>query len=416
MARSDPSTAHSAQVAKISRRSNGDGGGAPHRSLEAGGVASEASRAGELEKGGTKTRTAPAAFSGLSGGVVGKGGGSPGPGREAARPARSLVRRSGDLLKQTRLQLALLRSSSADPLALVSLGARSAATRKTYRQAVGHFLEVLASWDRPLAQVDELDLLAYRELCQKLGLKAATINKRFCAIRLLLRRCVQVGAISRNPAARLDGLTLQTAKFGAFPSLSLVQSRQLLEACDLDATPRGRRDRLAFRLGLRTGLRVSEILAVCPDSLRQADGYGVLTVRAKGGAEHQTKLSSSLVEELNRFLELRAELGEERTDAPLFAGILGPSKSASGPFRLSASWSYRAFSYALRKRGRGAGIPFELTSHSLRATFITLALAAGAGLHRVQYAVGHESPRTTERYDTERRSLENHPTDYLEAI
>lgn len=83
---------------------------------------------------------------------------------------------------------------------------------------------------------------------------------------------------------------------------------------------------------------------------------------------------------------------------------------------LSASWSYRAFSHALRKRGRAAGIPFEMTSHSLRATFITLALKAGAGLHRVQYAVGHESPRTTERYDTERRSLEDHPTDYLESI
>jgi site-specific recombinase XerD len=153
---------------------------------------------------------------------------------------------------------------------------------------------VLAAWDRPLAQVDELDLLAYRELCQEIGLKAATINKRFCAIRLLLRRCVQVGAIPRDPAARLDGLTLQTSKFGAFPSLSLRQARQLLEACELDSTPRGARDRLAFRLGLRTGLRVSEILSIRPDNMRQAESYGVLTVPAKGGAEHKTKLSPSL--------------------------------------------------------------------------------------------------------------------------
>jgi integrase/recombinase XerD len=327
-----------------------------------------------------------------------------------------LARRSGFILEQTRTKLALLRSGSSDPLSLVSLGARSPATRRTYRQAIRHFLETLEIWGRDLQEVDELDLLAYRELCQESGLAAATINKRFCAVRLLLRRLVQVGQLERNPASRLDGLTLQTSSFGAYPSLSVAQACQLLEACSADPTPRGARDRLAFRLGLRTGLRVSEILALRPEDIRQAEAYGVATIPAKGGADHQTKLSPSLMEEVNRFLELRGALGELRADAPLFAGILGPSKSASGAFALSPFWSYRAFSHALRKRGKGALIPFELTSHSLRATFITLALAAGAGLHRVQYAVGHQSPRTTERYDTERRSLEDHPTDYLESI
>jgi integrase/recombinase XerD len=58
----------------------------------------------------------------------------------------------------------------------------------------------------------------------------------------------------------------------------------------------------------------------------------------------------------------------------------------------------------------------EVSPHSLRHTFITLALEAGASLRRVQYAAGHADPRTTERYGRARQNLTDNATDYVARV
>jgi site-specific recombinase XerD len=64
-----------------------------------------------------------------------------------------------------------------------------------------------------------------------------------------------------------------------------------------------------------------------------------------------------------------------------------------------------------------AALPPEVAAavspHSLRHTFITIALEAGASLRRVQYAAGHADPRTTERYDRARENLSDNAADYV---
>ena len=51
--------------------------------------------------------------------------------------------------------------------------------------------------------------------------------------------------------------------------------------------------------------------------------------------------------------------------------------------------------------------------HSLRATFITLALKGGAPLHKVQQAAGHADPRTTLRYNRQAEDLDDNAADYV---
>jgi integrase/recombinase XerD len=65
---------------------------------------------------------------------------------------------------------------------------------------------------------------------------------------------------------------------------------------------------------------------------------------------------------------------------------------------------------------RKAGIEQSLSPHSLRHTFVTLALDAGASLRDVQDAAGHADPRTTRRYDRARHALHRHPTYLLQAV
>ncbi|WP_407681242.1 tyrosine-type recombinase/integrase [Pseudarthrobacter equi] len=60
---------------------------------------------------------------------------------------------------------------------------------------------------------------------------------------------------------------------------------------------------------------------------------------------------------------------------------------------------------AVQRLARLAGIKGRISPHSLRHTFVTLALDAGTALHDLQDSMGHADPRTTRRYDRSRHSL-----------
>ena len=65
------------------------------------------------------------------------------------------------------------------------------------------------------------------------------------------------------------------------------------------------------------------------------------------------------------------------------------------------------------RRAVAAGIMDNITPHSTRHTFITLALDGGAPLHKVQVAAGHADPRTTERYWRTKQNLDDNAVDYV---
>jgi len=68
---------------------------------------------------------------------------------------------------------------------------------------------------------------------------------------------------------------------------------------------------------------------------------------------------------------------------------------------------------AVRRRPQSAGINADITPHSLRYTFIALALDGGAPLHEVQHAAGHADPRTTDGYDQGMDNLDDYAADYM---
>ncbi|MGN7201419.1 tyrosine-type recombinase/integrase [Arthrobacter sp. SAFR-044] len=55
---------------------------------------------------------------------------------------------------------------------------------------------------------------------------------------------------------------------------------------------------------------------------------------------------------------------------------------------------------------RRAGIDGQISPHSLRRTFATIALDSGTPLHALQDSMGHADPRTTRRYDRARNNLQ----------
>lgn len=65
--------------------------------------------------------------------------------------------------------------------------------------------------------------------------------------------------------------------------------------------------------------------------------------------------------------------------------------------------------------GDSTGIDKRITPHSLRHTFITLALDAGASVRDVQHSVGHRDARQVAYYDRNRASLPRNSTHIVSA-
>lgn len=94
---------------------------------------------------------------------------------------------------------------------------------------------------------------------------------------------------------------------------------------------------------------------------------------------------------------------EGRREKRIYKGIEGGQK----PLSEKAVWKI------VEARVKAAGITANITPHSTRHTFITLALDGGAPLHKVQVAAGHADPRTTERYWRTRENLDDNAVDYI---
>jgi site-specific recombinase XerD len=150
------------------------------------------------------------------------------------------------------------------------------------------------------------------------------------------------------------------------------------------------RDRSIIQLMLHTGLRVSEVAHLDLDDLDFTRDQ--LTVRHPSQIQ-RTKNRRERVVPLNRvaktaladWLDVRAHYEQPATEAVFVAQ------------RSRRRLSTRAIQHAVEKHSQAAGLR-GVTPHTLRHTFGTRLLAAGANLRQVQKLLGHTSPTTTAMY------------------
>ena len=79
---------------------------------------------------------------------------------------------------------------------------------------------------------------------------------------------------------------------------------------------------------------------------------------------------------------------------PLFTTATGKPLHRTSAFRI------------VQRLAAQAGIDGQISPHSLRHAFATIALDAGVSLHSLQDSMGHADPRTTRRYDRARNNLQ----------
>ena len=141
---------------------------------------------------------------------------------------------------------------------------------------------------------------------------------------------------------------------------------------------------LFFRVMYFGGLRIGEVLGLQKDDVLE-DG---VRVTGKGAKERFVPLPAELL------TRLRSYIAEHPYTDFVFYGEAGRSFGVDTGKPMKGNKAYAAFAAGLKR----AGLPSELTPHSLRHSFATHALSRTKRLEVVQDFLGHANPATTRIY------------------
>jgi site-specific recombinase XerD len=279
-------------------------------------------------------------------------------------------------------------------------GQLSEGSRLLYIRDMEHFEKWMQNNHLNILILTRDDMVAYRVHLDDTYANS-TASRMLTVARRVLNEARLRGMIETNPANEVRGFT--TEDESPRTALTELQCRQMLESID-QSTPKGKRDYALLSLLIKTGIRRAEVVELKVKDQGMDGGHYILTIRhGKGDKRRTVKLQPSLHRAIQEYLVTRGDIDP---DDYMFVGILKNGKWKNTPIHM-----YGGLTYILLEHAKSIGL--ELTPHDLRATFATLALEGKAPLQKVQYAMGHKDPRTTERYHLKKGNLDDNATDYI---
>ena len=233
------------------------------------------------------------------------------------------------------------------------------------------------------ADIDRGVIRAFLGEAGRRGLAPRTVARKLSAVRALFRYLYRAGTISSNPASLVRGPKLDRTLPG---HLRTEEVAALFRWAEDRARQNGFAEtRLLAILELLygSGLRLSELASLGVGSLDLDRGQ--IRVLGKGRKERIVPVTGAAARAIRRYLPRRDEAAEPGTRA-LLVGRHGR--------RLSNRHIQRLVQPVLGDFAENANV----SVHSLRHTFATHLLDAGADLMAVKELLGHASLGTTQIY------------------
>jgi site-specific recombinase XerD len=163
--------------------------------------------------------------------------------------------------------------------------------------------------------------------------------------------------------------------------LSEAEVRALMAGCS-KRVPTGVRNRALLALLWRSGLRISEALALKPSDF---DGSAVRVANGKGGKYRTVGINEEASALVARWMEVRASRGiggRSTVFCTLSGGPVAP----------------RYVRNLLRRLARKAGIERRVNPHAFRHTLASELVAEGVNVVQIQHVLGHASLDGTAHY------------------
>lgn len=238
----------------------------------------------------------------------------------------------------------------------------------------------LADWN--CSQVAQfLDYLEKERGCQ-----ARTRNSRLAAIRAFMRYVAQEEPAALGLAQRVLAIPMKRFDRPLLGHLSRPELEAILAAIDL-TSPNGRRDHLLISLLYNTGARVSEILALQRQQVREQPSH-LIEINGKGRKQRCLPLWKPLAQELKKHL---ASLPPDPMTF-VFTNRFGQRLSRSGAGKRLRLAVRRAMAACPSLRGR------RISPHTLRHTTAMHLLQSRVDITVIALLLGHATPSTTHQY------------------
>jgi site-specific recombinase XerD len=291
-------------------------------------------------------------------------------------------------------------------------GRRSPNTRRAYGQHLQTWVDWCAGNGVDLLQARHAHVSLWLAGLQEAGDSDSTRAARLSAVSSWYRWMQREDLVARNPATLLPEERPRPNPEHT-PALSAKQAELLLAAADAD----GHLSSALIALMLYTGARIGELLSAHVSDIIQETGIPVLRIVGKGRKRRSLPVIPAVYQRLDRYLRTRPHAADL---LPALAGQPGSQKRPLFATSTGKPLDPKQVRRILLRCAKNAGLEGEviaqLTPHSTRATYATSNLAAGTPLRDVQYALGHEDPRTTEGYDRSDLQLDRHPSSRLAAV
>lgn len=236
-------------------------------------------------------------------------------------------------------------------------------------------------WDDP--EVDRLAIRSFLGWCERRGLSRRSAARKLSAARTFFRFMHLDERIPTDPTRAIRTPKAEKRLPG---HLAEADTRTVMEAAELRAaenTLKGTRGLVILELLYGSGLRLSELHGLRVGALER--GRRQVRVMGKGRKERIVPVTESALEAVIRYLPRRAEVVEAGCDALLVN---------AGGTRLSR----RSIQSTVHDAFESASAAHGLSTHSLRHSFATHLLDAGADLLAVKELLGHVSLSTTQIY------------------
>jgi integrase/recombinase XerC len=229
-----------------------------------------------------------------------------------------------------------------------------------------------------IGKIDHLAIRGYLGMLFKKN-KRSSLGRKLASLRAFFRFLMREGYISLNPA-KLVSTPKQEQHLPVFLSVDEVFN---LLSVQFPPGARGLRDRAIMETLYSCGIRVSELVGLNEGDI---DGnLGIIKVLGKGRKERIVPIGSKALGTLKEYFLVKEKTGDKK-DRPAFLNNRGKRFSTRGVERV------------IQKYLLQCGILKKITPHSLRHSFATHLLDAGADLRSIQELLGHASLSTTQKY------------------
>ena len=256
-------------------------------------------------------------------------------------------------------------------------------TLKSYREDLLQLEEFLRSAGcRSPASATTLVLRRFASGLHAAGYATSTVARKLASMRSFFAFGQREGWLATNPAKPLRS----PKKSRTLPKFLTGDEISRLLAAPRPEADGGLRDRAILELMYSAGTRVRELVSIDDQDLDLENA--TVRIRGKGRRERLGIVGSHARAAIRAWLTARPKprVAAPRGSRPLFTNKLGGRLSVRGVARL------------LEKHLATAGLSGRASPHTLRHSFATHLLDAGADIRSVQELLGHKSLVTTQIY------------------